>query len=639
MYEQFFNFMGLRENPFHVSPDPRFYYPTTAQESALTELLYGIQTRQGLMVLTGEAGTGKTHLLNQILDWLRRLGRSNAYIFHAHLEPIGLLRLILSDFGVPCQSKSKSELVKALHGWLLQRHAAQDLPVLILDEAQGLPLRTLDEIRLLLNLETPRGKLLQIIFSGQPELDDKLRLPALRHLRQRIMIHSRLPLLTQKETAAYISSRLAVAGCSNSSLFPDEAVEDIYESSHGIPRVVNVLCEHAIISAYAERQRVVSPEMIQRIAMDFDLIAKPMAVADAEPRPSDARLAPFPVIETIAAPSVAKPRFTECCWEQIEFDIFKDLPDAIWKGTQPALGEDPAPAVPPPVLREFPKPAAGSVRPTPPDESSGIAKYRRKHRSRSAVAVFARNSIASIHRVWHALTHLVVRETQSALGEDPAPGVPPPALREFPKPVAGPICPAAPNRFSGIAKYWRKYRSRSAVAVFARNSIASIHRVWHALTHLVVRETQSALGEDPAPGVPPPALRESPKPVAGPICPAAPNRFSGIAKYWRKYRSRSAVAVFARNSIASIHRVWHALIYPVVRYARSVSHSFVRDCRLLSNSVTVTTPAVRFASPANGAKSTNGRKVLAPIVGWLRKPITPANISSNRSPARSAHRK
>ena len=284
MYEQFFNFMGLRENPFHVSPDPRFYYPTPAQESALTELLYGIETRQGFLVLTGEAGTGKTHLLNQILDWLRRRGRSSAYIFHAHLKPIGLLRLILSDFGVPCQSSSKSELVKTLHGWLLQRHAAQDLPVLVLDEAQGLSLRTLDEIRLLLNLETPRGKLLQIILSGQPELEEKLRLPALRQLRQRIMFHSRLPLLTQKETAAYISSRLAAAGCSNSSLFPDEAVEDIYESSHGIPRVVNVLCEHAIISAYAERQRVVSPEMIQRIAMDFDLIAKPLAVADAEPQ-------------------------------------------------------------------------------------------------------------------------------------------------------------------------------------------------------------------------------------------------------------------------------------------------------------------------------------------------------------------
>ncbi len=563
MYEQFFNFMGLRENPFHVSPDPRFYYPTPAQESALTELLYGIETRQGFLVLTGEAGTGKTHLLNQILDWLRRRGRSTAYIFHAHLKPIGLLRLILSDFGVPCQSKSKSELVKSLHGWLLQRHAAQDLPVLILDEAQGLPLRTLDEIRLLLNLETPRGKLLQIILSGQPELDDKLRLHALRQLRQRIMFHSRLPVLTQKETAAYISSRLAAAGCSNSSLFPDEAVEDIYESSHGIPRVVNVLCEHAIISAYAKRQRVVSPEMIQRIAMDFDLIAKPLAVADAEPQPSDARLAPFPVSEKLAAPSVDKRRVTACSWEQIEFDIFQDLPNAVWKGTQPALADDRAAAVPPATLQEFPKPVADPVRPTASDGAGGIPTYWRRHRSRSAVVVFARNCTASIRRVWNALTHLAVRGTQPARGEHPAAAVSPPALREFPKPVADPVRSAAPNESSGIAKYWRSHRFGSAVAMFARNSIASVHRVLHSFTH------------------------------------------------------------------------------PVVRYARSVVHSFVRDCRRLSGDVTVATPAVQCASPADGTNetSTNPRNTLAPIVSWLRKPITPTHISSNRSPARSAHRK
>ena len=259
IYEQYFSFMGLREDPFHVSPDPRFYYSTPAHESALAELLYGIETRQGFLVLTGEAGTGKTCLLNEILDWLRRRDRSSAYIFHTHLEPIGLFRFILSEFGVPCQSKSKSDLVKALHTWLLQRHAARDLPVLILDEAQGLPLQTLEEVRLLLNLETPRGKLLQIILSGQPELDEKLRLPALRQVRQRVMFHSRLPVLTQKETAAYISSRLATAGCSDSSLFPDEVVQDIYTSSRGIPRIVNLLCEHALISAYAERQLVVSP--------------------------------------------------------------------------------------------------------------------------------------------------------------------------------------------------------------------------------------------------------------------------------------------------------------------------------------------------------------------------------------------
>ena len=186
--------------------------------------MFGIETRQGIMVLTGEAGTGKTTLLNQILDWLRQRGRSTAFIFHTRVEPIGLLRLILTDFGVPCESKAKSDLVKTLHHWLLQRHAANDLPVLILDEAQALPPQTLNEIRLILNIETHRGKLLQIVLAGQPELEDKLQSPALRQLRQRIMFHSRLSTLTEKETGAYIARRLAVAGGSDPSVFPEPAV-------------------------------------------------------------------------------------------------------------------------------------------------------------------------------------------------------------------------------------------------------------------------------------------------------------------------------------------------------------------------------------------------------------------------------
>ena len=296
MYEHFFNSFGLRENPFHVSPDPRFYFPTRAQESALTELLFGVETRQGLMVLTGEAGTGKTTLLNQFLDWLQRRGRSSAYVFHALLEPLELLQFILRDFGVSCSSNHKGDVVDALYSWLRARNAAGDLPVLILDEAQALPKETLDELRLLLNLETPRGKLLQIILSGQPELDEKLRLPALRQLRQRIMFHSRILLFTQEETAAYIARRLATAGRADSSLFPPEVVEAIYASSRGIPRVVNLLSEHALISAYAEQQHVISPEMIRRIAVDFDLLAEPLTVKDPQGQPHFEPLVPFPAV-------------------------------------------------------------------------------------------------------------------------------------------------------------------------------------------------------------------------------------------------------------------------------------------------------------------------------------------------------
>jgi hypothetical protein len=219
------------------------------------------------------------------------------------------------------------------------------------------------------------------------------------------MFHSRLPLLSQKETAAYISSRLAAAGCSDSSLFPDEAVEDIYASSHGIPRVVNLLCEHALISAYAEQQRVVSPKMIQRIAMDFDLLAEPLAVAEANLQPHYGRLAPFSFIEKPASPAVAVPRFTECSWTQIEFDIFNEPHAAVEAPAQPAVREDQVPAVHAPAHQEPHKLEACAADSPDPGKPSKIVRYWRKHRSRPGVAVFARNSVASAERAGYAFVH------------------------------------------------------------------------------------------------------------------------------------------------------------------------------------------------------------------------------------------
>jgi general secretion pathway protein A len=368
MYEHFFNFFGLREDPFHVSPDPRFYYPTPAQEAALAELLFGIETRQGFLVLTGEAGTGKTTLLNQLLDWLHRRNRSSAYVFHTLLDPTELLQFIVRDFGLPVSTAHKGDLVNSLHTWLLARNAAGDLPVLILDEAQALPQQTLDELRLLLNLETPRGKLLQIILAGQPELDEKLRLPALRQLRQRVMFHSRIPLLNQQETAAYISCRLAAAGGVDRSLFSPEALEAIFASSRGIPRVVNLLSEHGLISAYAEQRHVVSLEMIQRIAVDFDLLDRPLAVTDPGMLRNYRRPASFPVAEFSSRPLVA---------------------------SQPSVKQEPVPGLPRPAAAAPPEHLAHTPY-AATSEFHGIPKYWRKHRSRLAAAVAERDIPASL---------------------------------------------------------------------------------------------------------------------------------------------------------------------------------------------------------------------------------------------------
>src|SRR6516162_5556704 len=403
MNEQFLNLAGLRENPFHVSPNPRFYYSTPAHDTALAELMYGIETRRGLLVLTGEAGTGKTSILNQILDWLRHRGRSTAFIFHTRVEPIGLLRLILADFGLPCESKSKSDLNRTLHHWLLQRHAVNDVPVLILDEAQALPPQTLDEIRLILNVETSVGKLLQIILSGQPELEEKLRL---RALRQRIMFHSRLPALTEKQTAAYIARRLAVAGCADTSAFPQEVVQSIYAISQGIPRVVNLLCENALICAYGEQCRVISPEMIQRIGMDFDLCSKYLATTADETQPQHPYSAPPLLITERGEVAEAPPTAVD---GREAVPVLARVAVAAATAASPARAVPVAAAIPipvTPVAVPFSRVAPGSATPESPARPR---KYWRRHRTMSAVAEFTRNSVSTVKQAWKAWGVLVER--------------------------------------------------------------------------------------------------------------------------------------------------------------------------------------------------------------------------------------
>jgi general secretion pathway protein A len=293
-YEHLFRFFGLLQNPFGASPDSRFFFSTPAHESALAEILFAIQTRQGLMLLTGEAGAGKTTLLQRLLDTLRQRGVSSSYIFHSRLDVDYLFRFILQDFGVACNSRRKGEILEMLHEWLVERDAAGDNPVIIIDEAQALPTDTIDELRLLLNLESSDGKLVQIVLSGQPELNEKFRRPELRQLRQRVMFRSKLPLLTCQETSAYIQSRLSRAGMAHPNLFPPETVDAIFEYSRGIPRAINLLGEHAIINAYAEQKHSVTPDAIRYIAADFDLVKNPLSVKQ-DTGEDRQRVARFPV--------------------------------------------------------------------------------------------------------------------------------------------------------------------------------------------------------------------------------------------------------------------------------------------------------------------------------------------------------
>jgi general secretion pathway protein A len=268
MYKTFF---GLKENPFNVNPDPRYLYLTKQIEEALTGLMYGIQTRKGFITLTGEVGTGKTTLVNRLLHWLHERRTRTAFLFNSRMNSTHLFDFILAEFDIACESKTKSQQLMKLNQWLLERYRTGETAVLIVDEAQNLSHPVLEEIRLLTNLETTTDKLLQIVLSGQPELEEKLRQPQLRQLRQRIMLRCVTSPLTKEQTGEYIAERLRIAGASGEPIFSPRAVETVHLYSLGVPRVVNLLCEHSLVNAYAEQQRPIEAKIVEDVAREFQL--------------------------------------------------------------------------------------------------------------------------------------------------------------------------------------------------------------------------------------------------------------------------------------------------------------------------------------------------------------------------------
>lgn len=268
MYQRFF---GLRESPFNVNPDPRYLFWTRSIQEALAGLTYGIQNRKGIILLTGEVGTGKTTLLNRLLGWLRGQRVATAYIFNSRLGVNDLFDLMMAEFEIPCESREKSQVVLRLNQWLLERYRAGETAVLIVDEAQNLSADVLEEIRLLTNLETSTEKLLQIVLTGQPELEEKLKAPQVRQLRQRITLRCRTAPLTLEETFGYIAERLRIAGANCEPIFSKEAIETVHTYACGIPRVVNLLCEHAMINSYVDSLRPVPAHIVEEVAREFQL--------------------------------------------------------------------------------------------------------------------------------------------------------------------------------------------------------------------------------------------------------------------------------------------------------------------------------------------------------------------------------
>jgi type II secretory pathway predicted ATPase ExeA len=296
MYKEFF---GLRANPFNVNPDPRYLFLTRHTEEALACLTYGIQSRKGFVLLTGEVGTGKTTLINKLLEWLRLQQVATAFIFNSRLNVPQFLDYMMADFAIPCDSKSKSQILQRLYNWLLDRYRAGETAVLIVDEAQNLSDEVLEEIRMLTNLETFTEKLLQIVLVGQPELETKLKQPQLRQLRQRLTLRAKTHPLTLEETKAYVQQRLRIAGSDGRQIFDGETLNSIHKYSNGIPRVVNLLCEHCLVSAFVDQKSTIHQDIVDAVARDFDLSDSIASGAMTVPAPSSPSAEKFDLVEAL----------------------------------------------------------------------------------------------------------------------------------------------------------------------------------------------------------------------------------------------------------------------------------------------------------------------------------------------------
>ena len=274
MYKSFYK---LQSNPFGTSPDPRFLYMMPHTREALACLEYGISARKGFIVLTGEVGTGKTTLLRRALASFAQTPVFTSFVFNPLLDPLDFLEFVLSDFGITPENRTKSGMLIQLNRWLIERFRHHETCVIVVDEAQNLSMELLEEIRLLTNLETSSEKLVQIVLSGQPELEEKLRQPALRQLRQRIALWSRTQAISSEQTSEYIAERLRIAG-TGAAIFSPEAIHAIHRASRGIPRIINLMCEHALILGYVDQLEQIPASVITSVARDLELESQPFVV-------------------------------------------------------------------------------------------------------------------------------------------------------------------------------------------------------------------------------------------------------------------------------------------------------------------------------------------------------------------------
>jgi general secretion pathway protein A len=267
MYTEYY---GLIRRPFEMTPDPSFLYLGEAHREGLAMLQYAVESRKGFVLLTGEVGTGKTTLLHSLLSQLDSRTNS-AFVFNPRLKPIDFFKVIFDEFEITKECRTKGEYLMALNHYLIDK-LEQDEPVLlIVDEAQNLSAEMLEEIRLLSNLETPTSKLLQIMLVGQPELKVMLAQPELRQLRQRIVLRHHLRPFNPQECASYVDERLRLAGYTDKALFDRGALREIHDVSEGIPRLVNVVCDGALLLGFSREMAQIDGKAVREVAGDLEL--------------------------------------------------------------------------------------------------------------------------------------------------------------------------------------------------------------------------------------------------------------------------------------------------------------------------------------------------------------------------------
>jgi len=267
-------FYGLIRAPFEMTPDPAFLYLGETHREGLATLVYGVRARKGFVMLTGEVGTGKTTLLHALLAQLDS-NTDSAYVFNPRLEPLDFFRMIFDDLGIDESCTTKAEYLLALNDYLIGRLKNDRTVLLIIDEAQNLSPEMLEEIRLLSNLETPNSKLIQIMLVGQPELSEMLDRDDLRQLRQRIVLRHELKPFDAGELEFYVEERLRLAGYTGKGIFKRSALRELFDATGGIPRLVNAVCDGALLTGYGRDLVTLDAQVIREVANDLHLNTGP----------------------------------------------------------------------------------------------------------------------------------------------------------------------------------------------------------------------------------------------------------------------------------------------------------------------------------------------------------------------------